>query len=246
MAKITVSSGSSQSTSKGKSESTSQKTLDTKLQSSIMAGLMGYMTDEEMDAYAKNLLAPTLKAQKEAAQQQYESAKLTGEQELGSLADSLARDIGAQKGAYTQSMADVQNAALARGMGRSSYALEAMAGQGALLNQAIERLTRESGEKEAAVRERMALAQKQSAQTQARLDSDYAAQLAAKVQEIKNAQRQQYNQNYLAALQASMGQTTSSRSETSANGKTDSVGAQEDVHEKVVTADMLARLQKTK
>lgn len=116
--KVTVSSGTSKTENKTHSTSTGKKTLDEKMRDRILAGLMGYMSDEEIDAYARNLLEPVLRAEKEAAQQEYESVRLSREQEIKSLAQTLARDIAAQESAYRRSMANVQTAALARGMGK--------------------------------------------------------------------------------------------------------------------------------
>ena len=60
------------------------------------------------------------------------------------------------------------------------------------------------------------------AQTQGRLNADYASQLAAKVQELRQQQRQEYNQNYLTAVSGSMGQqTTGTQTST---GTTDTTG----------------------
>ena len=109
MARITESSTSYESTSKSKyhsestsksesqNQSTTKKVLDEALRDRILSGLMGTMTDEEIDAYAENLLAPQRNAEMEAAQQKYDAAKLTGEQEIESLAAELARSITEQK-----------------------------------------------------------------------------------------------------------------------------------------------------
>ena len=97
----------SESTSKSESQSQSatRKVLDEVLRDRILSGLMGTMTDEEIDAYAENLLAPQRNAGLEAAQQKYDAAKLTGEQEIESLAAELARSITEQKRSYAQSAA---------------------------------------------------------------------------------------------------------------------------------------------
>lgn len=233
MARITVSNSEyesttrSQSHSESRSESQSQsksetkKVLDTALRDQILSGLMGYMTDEEIDAYAKNLLRPQLDAQLEASQQNYETRKLTGEQEIEDLAAQLAGSIDAQKRSYAQSAADVQTAALARGMGRSSYTLEVLANEGDRLAQAVRSLTEENERKGGQIRRQMAQAAQQNAQTQGRLHADYASQLAAKIQEIRESQRKEYNQNYLSAVSGSMGTATSGQSSTKGTGTSD-------------------------
>ena len=216
------SSGKSQSLSQ--SQSTTRKVLDEALRDRILSGLMGTMTDEEIDAYAENLLAPQRNAGLEAAQQKYDAAKLTGEQEIESLAAELARSITEQKRSYAQSAADVQTAALSRGMGRSSYTLEALANTGDRFSRAVKELTDASEQKTAQARARMALAAQQNAATQGRLNEDYARELAAKVQELKESQRKEYNQNYLAAVSGSMGSATSGTSSSQGSSVSNATG----------------------
>ena len=79
----------SSSTSKTNSQSTTKNVLDTALRDVILSGLRGYMTDEEISAYAENLLRPTLNAGLEASQQNYEASKLGYEQEIENLATQL-------------------------------------------------------------------------------------------------------------------------------------------------------------
>lgn len=236
MARITVSESEHESTtrsqyhSESRSESQSQsasatkKVLDEKLRDQILSGLMGYMTDEEIDAYAKNLLQPQRDAQIEAAKQKYETDKLLGEQEIEDLAAQLTRSIDEQRRGYAKSAADVQTAALARGMGRSSYTLDTLANEGERLARAVQELTQENERNSEQIRKRMAQAAQQNTQTIGRLNTDYAAQLAAKVQEIRDSQRREYNQNYLAAVSGSMGSSTSGQSSTTGSSVSDTTG----------------------
>lgn len=211
----------SRSESQSQSQSAAKKVLDEKLRDEILAGLMGYMTDEEIGVYAENLLRPQRDAQKEEARHKLETERLLGEQEIGELAAQLKRSIDEQKRSYAKSAADVQMAALARGMGRSSYTLDTLANEGDRMARAVRELTEENERNSAQIRERMALAARQSAETAARLDTDYAAQLAAKVQELKEGQRREYNQNYLTAISGSMGTSTSGQSSTQGSSTTD-------------------------
>jgi len=236
MARITVSESEHESTtqsqyhSESKSESQSQsqsstyKVLDEKLRDQILSGLMGYMTDEEIDAYAQNLLRPQWNAQMEAAQQKYETSRLLGEQEIEDLAAQLARSIDEQRRSYAQSAADVQTAALARGMGRSSYMLDTLANEGDRLARAIRELTLENERSSEQIRKQMAQAAQQNTQTIGRLNTDYAAQLAAKVQELRDSRRKEYNQNYLTAVSGSMGSSTSGQSSTTGSSVSDTTG----------------------
>ena len=216
-----------QSQAKSQSQSTTKKVLDEKLRDQILAGLRGYMTDEEIDAYARNLLEPQHSAQMEAAQQDYDTKKLMREQEIEDLAAALKRDVEQQEKAYRQSAAGVETAALARGMGRSSYTLDRLAQQGTLLAEAVERLTGESERKRGQIQAQITQAGEQRAKTQGRLQTDYAKTLAAKVQELRESQRKQYNADYLSAVNASMGSQTTGESSTKGSSTTNTKGFSE-------------------
>ena len=111
----------SQSQSQSQSQSTTKNVLDQELLSTILSGLQGMMTDEEITNFAEALLRPQLNANLEAAQHSYETTKLQKEQEIENLATSLQKGIAEQNRAYRRSVANVETAALSRGMGRSSY-----------------------------------------------------------------------------------------------------------------------------
>ena len=213
------------SSSQSQSQSTTSKYLDTALRDEILSGLMGAMTDEEIAAYAEKLLRPQLNAGLEAAQQQYETTELAKRQEIENLAASLADAIAQQRGAYGQSMANLQNGALARGMGRSSYALQALSNQGGALAQAVRSLTDENARRSSQIQQQITQAAQQNAKTQARLNQDYAASLAAKVQELRREQGKEHNQNYLTAVSGSLGQKTTGSQSTQANSVTDTTGS---------------------
>lgn len=219
----------SHSTSKNKSSSQSTSTtksvLDEALRDRILAGLQGYMTDEEMQAYAKNLLSPVRNAQLEAAQQQYETTKLGKEQEIENLAQTLARSIREQEAAYGQNAAKLQTAALARGMGRSSYTLDMLKNQGNSLAEAVRALTQENARAQNQIRRQITQAAQQNAQTQGRVNTDYAASLAAKTQELRAQQRSSYNQDYLTAVSASMGKLAQENQSTLGSSTTDTKGS---------------------
>lgn len=209
------SSSESRSQSQSSSQSTTQKLLDGGMLEMILSGLAGRMTDEEIRSYAESLLQPQRNAELEASRQQYETTRLSREQEIENLAQSLQRSIEAQNGAYRQSAADVQTEALRRGMGRSSYTMQTLANQGSLLAEAIRQLTEENERKNSQLQAQITQAAEQNAQTQARVERDYAANLLAREQELRREQQQEYNRNYLTAVSAAMGQKTSSTSATS-------------------------------
>lgn len=216
--KTNSSSTSSQSHSESTSQSLTQSMLDEALRDEILSGISDFMSDEEIEQYAQSLLAPQLNAELEAAQQKYDTERLAREQEIDELASALERSIGEQQRAYRQSMADIETAAIARGMGRSSYTLETLANQGDALAEAIRGMTEESEAQRAQIQDRITLAAQQNAQTQGRLNADYAANLSAKVQELKEQQRQEQNQHYLTATSAAMGKQTITSGTTNTTG----------------------------
>ena len=214
----------SESQSKSESLSTTKKLLDSDLMNQILGGLVRNMTDEEINRFAENLLRPQLNAALEESRQNYETTKLSKEQELENLAASLTRAIDEQNTAYRKSAANVETAALSRGMGRSSYTLQTLANQGDALAKAVQQLTDENTRQSGQIQQQITQAAQQNSQTQGRLNTDFASQLAAKVQELKENQRKEWNSNYLTAISAAMGQQTTGSQQTS--GTSDTTGEQ--------------------
>ena len=215
----------SQSQSRSDSQSTTKKLLDSDLMNQILGGLVRNMTDEEINQFAENLLRPQLNAALEESQQNYETTKLSKEQELENLAASLTRAIDEQNTAYRKSAANVETAALSRGMGRSSYTLQTLANQGDALAKAVQQLTDESTRQSGQIQQQITQAAQQNSQTQGRLNTDFASQLAAKVQELKESQRKEWNSNYLTAISSAMGQQTTGSQQTA--GSQTSIGSQQ-------------------
>ncbi len=212
----------SQSQSRSDSTSTTKKLLDSDLMDQILSGLMKNMTDEEINRFAENLLRPQLNAALEESQQNYETTKLAKEQEIANLAANLTRSIDEQNSAYRKSAANVETAALNRGMGRSSYTLQTLANQGDALAKAVRALTDENTRQSGQIQDQITQAAQQNSQTQGRLNTDFASQLASKVQELKENQRKEWNSNYLTAISAAMGQQTTGSQQTS--GTSDTTG----------------------
>lgn len=188
-----------------RSETTSKNVLDEALLQTVLGGFSGGMTDEEIQKYAEALLTPIKNAELEAAQQEYEATRLGREQEIENLAVQLADAISKQEQSYTQNRAALETAALARGMGRSSYLLDTEAALSQALSETIRQMSSENTRQTAQIQNQLTLAAQQNAQTQGRVNTDYATQLAAKVQELKEAQRQERNQNYMSAVSSAMG-----------------------------------------
>lgn len=206
------------------SQSTTKNVLDGELLNQILGGLMGNMTDDELTQFAENLLRPQLNAALEESRQNYETTKLAKEQEIENLARNLTRSIDEQNSAYRQSAANVETAALSRGMGRSSYTLQTLANQGDALAKAVRELTDENARQSGQIQDQITQAAQQNSQTQGRLNTDFASQLASKVQELKENQRKEWNSNYLTAISSAMGQQTTGSQQTT--GTTDTTGSQ--------------------
>lgn len=183
----------------------SKNVLDAALRDTILGGFAANMTDDEIQKYAEALLAPQRNAALEAAQQGYDATKLGYEQEMQNLAVQLADSIGKQKQQYAQNIAGLETSALARGMGRSSYLLNTEAALGQALAETIKSLSNENTRQTAQIQNKLTLAAQQNAQTQGRVNTDYATQLAAKVQELKQNQRNEFNQNYMSAVSSALG-----------------------------------------
>jgi hypothetical protein len=186
-------------------ETTSKNVLDEALRDTILGGFTAQMTDDEIQKYAEALLAPQKNAALEASQQSYEASKLGYEQEMENLAVQLADAIGKQQMQYGQNIAGLETSALARGMGRSSYLLNTEAALSQALAETIKNLSNENTRQTAQIQRNLTLAEQQNAQTQGRINTDYATQLAAKVQELKQNQRAEYNQNYMSAVSSALG-----------------------------------------
>ena len=216
----------SQSESNTKQSTESRRFLDGELLAQILSGLAPNMTNDEISAFAENLLRPVLNAGLESAQQSYEATKLGKEQEIENLAATLARSIAEQQNAYRQSAANVETAALARGMGRSSYTLQTLANQGSALAKAVQQLTEENARAQNQAQQQITLAAQQNAQTQGRLNTDYATQLAAKIQELRESQRNAYNQNYMTAVSESLGNRATMDSTTKSTDTGSSVSGE--------------------
>lgn len=183
----------------------SKNVLDEALRDTILNGLAGPMSDAEIQKFAEALLTPQKNAALEASQQSYEASKLGYEQEMENLAVQLADAIGKQQMQYTQNLAGLETSALARGMGRSSYLLNTEAALGQALSETIKNLSNENTRQTAQIQNKLTLAGQQNAQTQGRINTDYATQLAAKIQELKQSQRQEHNQNYMSATSSALG-----------------------------------------
>ena len=118
----------------------------------------------------------------------------------------------------------METAALSRGMGRSSYTLQTLANQGDALAKAVRELTDENARQSGQIQDQITQAAQQNSQTQGRLTTDFASQLASKVQELKENQRKEWNSNYLTAISSAMGQQTTGSQQTT--GTTDTTGSQ--------------------
>lgn len=227
----------SSSTSNTTHETTTKKILDTELMQTILSGLSPQMTEDEVREFAQSLLKPQLNAALEAAQQQYDTTELALTQEKEDLGVQLAQAIAQQQSAYKQSMADVETAALARGMGRSSYTLSKLGQQGNVLAETIRQLTDESARQQEQIQQQITQAAKQKAQTQGRLNTDYTAQLAAKTQELLQNQKDRHDSHYMSAVSTALGSQSTGSQNTSGSDESMTVTGSIDNGKKYKTGE---------
>ena len=168
-----------------------------------------------------------------AAEQSRDTANLSLQQQKDDLATQLAKSIQEQNDAYNTSIANVETAALNRGMGRSSYTLQTLANQGNALAEAVRQLTDESNTKSSQIDQQMALNTSQAQDTINQANTSYASDLAAKIQELRNQRTSDYNSAYMSAISSAMGQQTTGTantvgtetSKTTGNSTTNTTGA---------------------
>ena len=144
-------------------------------------------------------------------------------QQLENLQSAYGKNIDVQNAAYDKSRAALETGALARGMGRSSYTMATLAGNDQARSAALAQMADDYLQNVRQVTDEQALSSAQSAETIGRLNADKAKNITNKLRELADAEYQKYitgvnqqNANYLAAVQAAMGQmTTGQTTETS-------------------------------
>lgn len=229
----------SQSTESQKSQSTTQAILNSELLGQILAGLQdaGYTqkTTDELMQIAQNYYLPQYNAEIEAARQAQAAKDLSYTQQLENLASTYGKSVDTQNAAYDQSRAALETGALARGMGRSSYVLSTLNNNDQARSAALAQLADDYSQNVRQVTDQQTQSAAQSAETIGRLEADKATNISNRLTELADAEYQKYvtglnqqNSNYLAAVQAAMGQQTTgvstgtSSTNTSTNTSADS------------------------
>lgn len=213
----------SQSTSQSRQEQLSsqitQNVLNSELLSQILGGLQdaGYTqkTTDELMKIAQDYYLPAYNAEVEAARQAQATKDLTYAQQLESLAGAYGKNVDAQNAAFDQSRASLETGAMARGMGRSSYTMATLNQNDQARSAALAQLADDYNRDVRQVSDQRTQAAAQSAETLARLESDKATNISNQLVQLADTEYQRYvaglnqqNANYLAAVQAAMGQQT--------------------------------------
>lgn len=213
----------SQSQQSQQSQSTTQAVVNRELLAQILAGLQdaGYTqkTTDELMKIAEDYYLPQYNAEIEAAQQAQAVADMSYTQQLENLQSAYGKNIDVQNAAYDKSRAALETGALARGMGRSSYTMATLSGNDQARSAALAQLADDYLQNVRQVTDEQALSAAQSAETIGRLNADKATNITNKLRELADTEYQKYitgvnqqNANYLAAVQAAMGQMTTGQS----------------------------------
>ena len=209
------------------SQSITQAVINSELLAQILEGLQdaGYTqkTTDELMKIAEDYYLPKENAEIEAEKQAQAVKDMSYTQQLENLQSAYGKNIDVQNAAYDKSRAALETGALARGMGRSSYTMATLAGNDQARSAALAQLADDYLQNVRQVTDEQALSSAQSAETIGRLNADKATNITNKLRELADAEYQKYitgvnqqNANYLAAVQAAMGQmTTGQTTETS-------------------------------
>lgn len=164
--------------------------------------LAGYATDDAtLRAQAEALYKPTYLTELEALRQQLALQQQAYKSQLEGMGTAYDQQRRATNQAYDESAVDLNNALTKRGLGRSSL----VSTQGAYLENKRNTALGDIDASEAAARnallEKIALLTDQSAQNEKLLASNYAQQLEARIQELR-----QQNQSAATSLQLQIAQ----------------------------------------
>lgn len=209
----------SQSTQQQQSSQVTQNLLNSELLAQILGGLQnaGYTqkTSEELAKIAQDAYLPIYNAEIEAAKQAQAAKDLTYAQQLETLAGAYGKNVDAQNAAFDQSRARIETGALARGMGRSSYTLSTLNQNDMARSAALAQLADDYSRDVRQVSDQRTQAAAHSAETLGRLEADKATNIANQLTQLAEREYEKYitgvntqNSNYLAAVQAAMGQQT--------------------------------------
>ena len=201
------------------SQSITQAVINSELLAQILAGLQdaGYTqkTTDELMKIAEDYYLPQYNAEIEAAQQAQAVKDMSYTQQLENLQSAYGKNIDVQNAAYDKSRAALETGAMARGMGRSSYTMATLAGNDQARSAALAQLADDYLQNVRQVTDKQTMSSAQSAETIGRLNADKATNITNKLRELADAEYQKYitgvnqqNANYLAAVQAAMGQMT--------------------------------------
>ena len=216
----------SQSQGQSSSQQSTQKVVNQELLSQLLAGLadMGYAprSEEELRQAAENRYNPLYNAEVEAARQKQQQTDLALSQQLGELLSGISRQKETQNAAYDKARANIETGALSRGMGRSSYTTSTLSNNDIARAKALSQIDEDANRQTGQIGAQRTQLTQQLAETLGRLGTDKETNIANYLQELYDqeyqrqvAANQAKNQNYLTAVDLSMGsQTTNATNST--------------------------------
>ena len=163
-------------------------------------------TDEQIAQQAQNQYRSQYDAQRLAAQQQAEATDLGLQQQLSQLGASYDRQMEEAQKATRQAMSQFDRNSLGRGMQRSSYNAASLANINTQGNRTLNDIQQARTDQEGNIAAQRALAQQQLAAQLANLDTGYAADVQAAIDQLRDQEYerglagQQYQNNLLMQL----------------------------------------------
>lgn len=224
-----------QSTSSQQSQSSTQKEVNSTLLEQLLAGLTDTAytpkTMEELQQMAENLYNPTYSAEVQALKSAQETNNLAYSQQLENMLSAYDKNIGTQDAAFDKSRTAIETGALQRGMGRSSYTMSTLNNNDKARSDALAQMAADYSQNVGQVEARREQMTAQAGSELQRLETDKATnisntlqQLADQEYERQTAAQNQQNQNYLTAVDMSMGQATTGNQTATTEGSSTTDG----------------------
>ena len=162
-----------------------------------LAALTAMQSDEQYQQQATNQYTPQYNAQVLNAQQANEQANLAYQQQLAAIENQKGQDTQTMQQTQAQSLSDLRNSLLRRGMARSGYAAQTEANARAAGFKSLADMQKAYATQSSNVLAQQTLANNQFAQTKQSLADTLTANIANTAQALKSADKQ----NQMSALQ---------------------------------------------
>ena len=152
--------------------------------------LAGYnQTDDQLRQQATAAYDPTYQAEKLAQQQKYDMSMQGYQNQLANMEHGYNRQLESTQATFANQLSQMLNNLSKRGMGRSSLVGTGSVAVGNAENAAMQSILNEWNTQSQGIGNNMALAGQQLGESTAQLESSYANQIEARMNELKNANR---------------------------------------------------------